>query len=387
MKKIKDIYKEANDQRTNAPKANNQNKEQDNLLVIEDSQIKNLSSQIQHFSFNSAPLTDPGTIALLMEGAKLLLDLFDLFDSKKDSTADKIGQWAKEISDQLVRMNKLLEDIKNILNDLKIYIDQSRIKEIEVALKASCQTYITNIEYYKKHLNDKNVQNRILTNREELQTTRNKLIIENAFADAFSIVYAFMVEVDLMKLYIIDSNELKNEITKTSKAYYEFIDMCLDPNIKGTFTQRLNDHQNYINSLAEFIKPGTKGYSGQTLYYKENCRWVSGGRHSEGEGGREVCEIMNRYSPGYKIELDSSGNFIGKTYDIGSNFGDSTAPREWYCNGFNEAALNADKWLITNVIPKYYEVRNALTLAKELEQAFIQAINGLNNFQNKIATY
>jgi hypothetical protein len=70
---------------------------------------------ISNFKNSQESFVDPVSIAAIIEGVKLLLDLFGLFSSKKESDISKIGDWAKEIAGELSYMNKLLVDIKDAL--------------------------------------------------------------------------------------------------------------------------------------------------------------------------------------------------------------------------------------------------------------------------------
>ena len=345
----------------------------------------NLSSKTTDDS-STVQFTDPIDIGLIVEGVQLLFDLFGLFSSKKDPGIEKIGEWAKEIANELNRMNKLLEDVRDALKDLKIYIDESQKRDAEFDVLAKCQTYVDNLENFKSNINDPLVQQRISNVYINLQDSVRKCM-RYGYAPAFTITYAYMVEVDLMKLlnFKKDQSGLDKHIKQISKTYSNYIDLCLDSRIQGNFTSLLNNHLSNIEELQKKYCSGDKGLLPRApFYYKEGCRQV-GGRHSEGET-HEVCAVKNRYNPAYRIFGTITTKFTGEVFDIGSNYGDSTARPEMYCNGIGEANALAYAYLQDNVLPDYNRAIISYKEAIKTKEAMIKAIESLSQIKNVMLT-
>ena len=337
---------------------------------------------------SSIPFVAPVSIGLIIEGVKLLLDLFGLFSSKQDTGTSKIGEWAKEIADELNRMNKLLEDVRDALRDLKIYIDESQKRDAEFDVLAKCQTYIDNLENFKSNINDPLIQQQISNVYINLQDSVRKCM-RYGYAPAFTVTYAYMVEVDLMKLLNNDRDDsgLNNHIRQVSKTYSNYIDLCLDSHLGGNFTSLLNTHIANIEKLEKNYCAGDKGLLPRApFYYKEGCKMVRSGGHDGDHESHEVCAIMNRYNPAYRIKGSITTGFTGETFDIGSNYGDSTARPEMYCHGFAEANMLANKFLQENVLPEYDKAIVAYSEAISTKEAMEKAIESLSQIKNLMLT-
>jgi hypothetical protein len=341
---------------------------------------------ISNFKNSQESFVDPVSIAAIIEGVKLLLDLFGLFSSKKESDISKIGDWAKEIAGELSYMNKLLVDIKDALRDLKIYIDENQTRVAESDVLGKCHTYIDNVEYYKLHIENPLVKQEILNMHESLQNSV-RTCMRYGYAPAFTISYAYMVEIDLIKLFANnDDSGLSDHIIQVSNTYASYIELCLNNKNLLSFNSLKNNLLSNITALEKKYTEGEKGLLPRApYYYKERCRMVSsGGGHDRDPESHEVCDIANRYNPAYRIKGDIKTGFSGETYDCGSNYGDSSGDLKNYINGFAEANRLANVYFNENVLPEYNLAVVAYSNALNTKEAILKAIDSLTQIKSQM---
>lgn len=184
---------------------------------------------------------DPTTIGTIITVADFILSLFGGGD-------EHIGDWLSKISDQLNKVNQLLQQVLDLLADLKVYVHLAFVEDAEKDLLARADMYVQNLPHWKATLRSAATQQELRDALRDIQNSSRKCI-EYGYGSYNLVGYALRYETDLLYL------TRRNKETKKSvfKYYKEYFSNCNNPRVSQSVANiRQVSEQNMRELEARF---------------------------------------------------------------------------------------------------------------------------------------
>ena len=221
-------------------------------------------SRLTQFGLAPLPPVDPAVIMLILKGALFLISLFKHDDGAEKQLA-QIGEWLKEVQDQLQYMSKLLDDIREELIKLGLLIKAEFTQLEEDRLFGVCMSYATNIGAYKANPDSPMLQKLMSDLYPQLQADRFALM-NHGYAPTFSVFLAFRIELDLVQILRLG----KQTQSIIAKSYNNYFDTCLNEVLPGSCPNALKSVEAALDELRPRYTAGDKGLIGPAWWYRDN---------------------------------------------------------------------------------------------------------------------
>ncbi len=288
---------------------------------------------------------DPKTIQLVIQAASFLISLFGREDySAIEKSLNEIGNWIKKVAKELNKISVLLEEIRNELIALRIYIDTAFSRDVEIAVLSCCESYVTNLTVLKEDPDSDTTKQIFIGTYLELQKM-NGMLRRYGYVNILTVFYGFRVELDLARI-LKYSKDTQIQIARNYSSYFSD---AMDTTLSGSIPNVIASLNNEIESIRRDFHPGHKGLAG-TWWYRDNMR--TNCRPSRPLGLLE-CETHWdewRMSPSYDItgSLDQGFDVVVSPTEIYRESG-----RNDYLEGQDSALDAARLYLRSDVLPSY----------------------------------
>jgi len=187
-----------------------------------------------------ALFAEPITISTIIEVGGLIIDLLDLLGSPPD-----FGRWLEEISDQLGRIEILLEDVLDRLEELRVHIDRAFARDAETELLAATDFFADNVAEWRA-APDTPVNLIAMNNALERIQTGAREVIRYGFASYNTVGYALPYETDLLFM----TNKSIETKRKAFERYSNYFGKCLDENEPGSVANVRRNAETLAASLS-----------------------------------------------------------------------------------------------------------------------------------------
>lgn len=292
---------------------------------------------------NELLYVDPQTVATIISiGSKI----YDIFSKQNDDSSDlsNIAWWVAEIRQELNQINTSLIDIRNILYELKIKMDDNFREDVEKELLGAVMAYGTIIEDFKANPGNERL-NQIMNNIYSTILEKRGHLMGYGYASTFTLMYAMRVETDLVSILGIGKSTLKNTIS----TYDSFLNYCINDQNSGSFYAASINYRNILDRLQNNWQPGHKGtirfpphnvHSG-ALWYQDNPRHVCHPHEPHG-GHHRLLQCKWEYDrwkwiPGFIANGDILNGFtLEGTHEISpgyfERYNDPNTPQHTFAN-------------------------------------------------------
>lgn len=300
---------------------------------------------------------------------------FDIIKKKKQ-TGYPLGQWIFDFNTRLSKIEDGLLEIKQILADLKVYLEETLIRDAEIKLLSECTTVRNYFDYYKKNIRNAAVKAAVLNKLQTVNSSCNTLR-QYSYATIYTVAYAFLIELELMLLLKFDRQTIRN----VAQQYCKYFGNCLDESKGGSIAFVLAAVKNTLKKLEAEFTSGDKGILDGIYNFKGHseikCRCA--GPQCQKELYYTVWHYY-RATRGYIISGDIKTGFSVKLSDfIQKTYLGTRDPGSYANEAAAENAMN--NYLNTTILPKYNNA-NILFTQLLLDKAKMEdLVNKAKEFQ------